>query len=250
MKKFYITVVFMIQCVSAQTNLVQVTGDRVSLRLSPSIDGELLNRAMEGEEFLALSASNGWQEVIAPEYISAWVSSSYISNNIVLANKLNVRTGPNKNYGILTVISKDDVIEDKEVFNDWVKIKPPENTSIWISKQYLRDVQPESIIEEKELLELQINLTQSISSINLDLDFSMEQNLEISYEGFLKPSYSGLYELLSINDEKICFIRGRKYQLEPLLNKRIYVRGKSYYIISSSFPVIQPDEIQVLDNDL
>lgn len=242
MKFFLISIIIFTICIKSESYHVQVTGDRVSLRLTPSQNGELLGRAMKGEKFIGIKSTNGWQEVEAPEYIPAWVSSNYISNNIVTANKLNVRIGPNRNYGVLTVISKGDIVKQKEIFNDWIKIYPPTNSSIWITKDYTEIYKSQNTIKEEELEKVTENLS-------LDLDASMQQGIEARYLGFVKNSYAGLYEMVSLEGKQLCLIRGRKYQLEPLIDKNIVISGKEYYILSSVLPVIQPELIEILENE-
>ena len=58
-----------------------------------------------------------------------------------------------------------------------------------------------------------------------------------------------MYEIISPEGKKICLIRGRKYQLEPLINKQLVISGKEYYILSSVLPVIQPELIEILENE-
>ena len=55
--------------------------------------------------------------------------------------------------------------------------------------------------------------------------------------------------MVSLEGKQLCLIRGRKYQLEPLIDKNIVISGKEYYILSSVLPVIQPELIEILENE-
>ena len=257
MKNIILLTLFLSFEVYSITNNVVVTGDRVSIRLSPSLDGELLDRAMFGDHFSSLTKSNGWQGIIAPSYIPAWIHSNYVSNNIILAKKLNVRVGPNRNYGVLTVLSKGEEIIEIEKFNDWIKISPPSNSVVWISNDYLSnivyhtdhdlEINHDSVSEE---LSEKVNFKgedSEIINLSFNLNADMEQGLFIELEGILSPSKYGIYKLINENNEDICFVRGRKYQLESLVNKRLLLSGKKYFIDDLELPILQPNNIKVLN---
>ena len=101
---------------------VRVTGDRVSLRGAPSLEGELLDRAMRGEEMIFYEQTNGWVAVQAPDSLDFWVAGEFIVNGIVQPNKLNVRSGPSKNYHVVAVVEGDDKLAVRGEFNTWLKI--------------------------------------------------------------------------------------------------------------------------------
>ena len=234
------------------SNDVVITGNRVSIRLSPSIKGELLDRAMLGDHFSSVTESNGWQGISAPDFISAWVHSDYVSNNIVLPKKLNVRVGPNKNYGVLAILSEGQEVNQIEVFNEWIKINPPSNSVVWISKDFVSNVinivKIESSEESNEILEEElIENTVITTNFSFDLNVNKEQGLLSEFQGRLSMSKYGLYKLTSENGEDICFIRGRKYQLEPLINNLLLLSGKKYFIDDLDLPILQPNTIKIIN---
>ena len=201
MKNIILLTLFLSFEVYSITNNVVVTGDRVSIRLSPTLDGELLDRAMLGDHFSSLTKSNGWQGIIAPSYIPAWVHSNYVSNNIILAKKLNVRVGPTEIMEFWQFYLKEEIIEI-EKFNDWIKISPPSNSVVWISNDYLSnivyhidhdlEINHDSVSEE---LSEKVNFKgedSEIINLSFNLNTDMEQGLFIELEGILSPSKYGI----------------------------------------------------------
>ena len=254
MKKIILLSLFLLLSFKSYStsNDVVITGNRVSIRLSPSIKGELLDRAMLGDHFSSVTESNGWQGISAPDFISAWVHSDYVSNNIVLPNKLNVRIGPNKNYGVLAILSEGQEVNQIEVFNEWIKINPPSNSVVWISKDFVSNVinivKIESSEESNEILEEElIENTVITTNFSFDLNVNKEQGLFSEFQGRLSMSKYGLYKLTSENGEDICFIRGRKYQLEPLINNLLLLSGKKYFIDDLELPILQPNTIKIIN---
>ena len=254
MKKIILLSLFLLLSFKSYStsNDVVITGNRVSIRLSPSIKGELLDRAMLGDHFSSVTESNGWQGISAPDFISAWVHSDYVSNNIVLPKKLNVRVGPNKNYGVLAILSEGQEVNQIEVFNEWIKINPPSNSVVWISKDFVSNVinivKIESSEESNEILEEElIENTVITTNFSFDLNVNKEQGLLSEFQGRLSMSKYGLYKLTSENGEDICFIRGRKYQLEPLINNLLLLSGKKYFIDDLDLPILQPNTIKIIN---
>ena len=254
MKKIILLSLFLLLSFKSYStsNDVVITGNRVSIRLSPSIKGELLDRAMLGDHFSSVTESNGWQGISTPDFISAWVHSDYVSNNIVLPNKLNVRIGPNKNYGVLAILSEGQEVSPIEVFNEWIKINPPSNSVVWISKDFVSNVinivKIESSEESNEILEEElIENTVITTNFSFDLNVNKEQGLLSEFQGRLSMSIYGLYKLTSENGEDICFIRGRKYQLEPLINNLLLLSGKKYFIDDLELPILQPNTIKIIN---
>tara|TARA_B100001989_G_C24477771_1_gene432767 strand:- start:129 stop:893 length:765 start_codon:yes stop_codon:yes gene_type:complete len=254
MKKIILLSLFLLLSFKSYStsNDVVITGNRVSIRLSPSIKGELLDRAMLGDHFSSVTVSNGWQGISAPDFISAWVHSDYVSNNIVLPKKLNVRIGPNKNYGVLAILSEGQEVNQIEVFNEWIKINPPSNSVVWISKDFVSNVinivKIESSEESNEILEEElIENTVITTNFSFDLNVNKEQGLLSEFQGRLSMSKYGLYKLTSENGEDICFIRGRKYQLEPLINNLLLLSGKKYFIDDLELPILQPNTIKIIN---
>ncbi|MEC7107967.1 MAG: SH3 domain-containing protein [Verrucomicrobiota bacterium] len=254
MKKIILLSLFLLLSFKSYStsNDVVITGNRVSIRLSPSIKGELLDRAMLGDHFSSVTESNGWQGISAPDFISAWVHSDYVSNNIVLPKKLNVRIGPNKNYGVLAILSEGQEVNQIEVFNEWIKINPPSNSVVWISKDFVSNVinivKIESSEESNEILEEElIENTVITTNFSFDLNVNKEQGLLSEFQGRLSMSKYGLYKLTSENGEDICFVRGRKYQLEPLINNLLLLSGKKYFIDDLDLPILQPNTIKIIN---
>ena len=253
MKKIILSLLLLSFKSFTMSNDVVITGNRVSIRLSPSIQGELLDRAMVGDHFSSVTESNGWQGITAPDFISAWVHSDYISNNIVLPKKLNVRIGPNKNYGVLTVLSEGQKINQLEIFNEWIKINPPSNSVVWISNDFVSNVvkivkiEPTKKpieIQEKELIGYD---NDNLISLSFNLKETKEQGLFSEFQGKLSVSKYGLYKFISENNEDVCFVRGRKYQLEPLINNLLLLSGKKYFIDDLELPILQPNTIKIIN---
>ncbi|MBN2684547.1 MAG: SH3 domain-containing protein [Pontiellaceae bacterium] len=252
---------------------VVVTGDRVSLRAAPSLNGDLLDRAMRGDELIYLSETNGWAGVQAPKTLDVWVLGEFIQDDAVLPEKLNVRSGPSLNYPVVAAVRKGDKVEIRSEFNGWVKIVPPEPCLVWISADYVERINPpveESTPEEiAEVPEENPELKpapeeetpdegvekkpeeEKLPPLLLEIDGSRVQQTMVTVYGVLRRANPGLYQLVLIEDEweePVCLIRGseaQKEELEKLLDHTLRVKGRRFWLKSTYLPLIQPSEIFV-----
>ena len=259
--------------VHAQTNEVlkiRVTGDRVSLRAKPDINGDLLERAMRGEEMVCIEKTNGWVAVQAPDSLDFWVAGEFVVNGVIQPEKLNVRSGPSLNYSVVAVLSKGDTVSLRGEFNDWLKIAPPPGSRVWISADFVEFIEPPKpepmieIIPEPELViepapEPQVvsstepepvveSASESLPPLILVMDKSKPQGKYDEIPGVLRRANPGLYKLVLIADgfeEPICLVRGKESQMERYLNRSMLLKGKVYWAKDIDLPIIQPEKIHL-----
>jgi len=245
---------------------VRVTGDRVSLRASPDLEGYLLDRVMRGEELVSLGETNGWVAVQAPETLDFWVSGEFVRNGVVQPDKLNVRAGPNLNYPVVAILNAGETLSLRGEFNTWLKIVPPPSSRVWISEDYVEFIQPpapEPVVEaapEPELME-EISPEPEVAAeteivpeqeqlppLMLVLDKAQKQGVYVEIPGVLRRANPGLYKLVLIDDgfeESICLVRGRESQMELYLNRSMLIKGKRYWAKDIDLPVVQPELIHL-----
>ena len=250
--------------VCAQSNIyprIKVTGDRVSLRAQPSVEGELLDRAMRGEEMPYIDQTNGWIAVQAPDSLNFWVSGDYVDDGKVLPKKLNVRSGPSQNYNVVTIALRDELLEVRGEFNGWLKIAPPKGSRVWISADYTEIIEapkpkvvpaPEPVPEPEPVVEAEPVVEEKAEAapepLMLVLDDSKPQGKVDRIPGVLRRANPGLYKLVLVVDgmeEPICLVRGKESQMERYLNRTLLIEGPLYWVKDVDLPVIQPSKIHL-----
>lgn len=252
--KFIVLLFTGVAMAGAQTNdvvKVRVTGDRVSLRARPSLDGDLLDRAMRGEEMVEFETTNGWTAVQAPDSLDFWVSGEFLQNGVVQPKKLNVRSGPSQNYTVVAVVTRGDALALRGEFNSWMKIAPPQGSRVWISTNFVEKVEPpkpvsqdvSATLAKKPIEQPPVELPPLI----LELDKTKMQGVYEEIPGILRRANPGLYKLVYVSDsieEPICLVRGNERQLEGFLNRSILIKGKKYWAKGVNLPVLRPEIIQ------
>ncbi|HEY5621891.1 MAG TPA: SH3 domain-containing protein [Pontiella sp.] len=261
--KYILLLCAVVTTACAQTNVavrVRVTGDNVSLRAKPGLQGELLERAMRGEELIYCGETNGWVAVQMPVAVDCWVSAEYIQEGAVEPGKLNVRSGPSLNYSVVGVLTRGDKVEVRDEFNGWLKIVPPAGSRVWISADYVEKIeQPEPEIVPDPVPEPEGEpappadevggIDKSLPTLVLDkLDESKPQGREKRLSGVLRRANPGLYRLVlpeESMEESICLVRGSEAQLNELLSRYITVEGRIYWAENVDLPVIVPAKIYI-----
>ena len=119
--------------------LVEVTGDRVSVRAAPELNAVLLTRATMDEQLVLCDNTNReWVGVLPPERVDCWVHSEFLEAGRVIPPRLNIRSGPSLNHTVVGVVRSGKELAIRGEIGGWVKIAPPEETVAWISRQYCR----------------------------------------------------------------------------------------------------------------
>ena len=148
--------------------------------------------------------------------MDAWVSESYLTNGVVIPNRLNVRSGPNRNYAVLTVVEEGTKLEELDRFHEWVcVVAPPEGSRVWIHVDYTESVPSEvgELVEEPRMIASKAVALDDVELVlpvlPLELDTYQDQGLEQTFVGRLDRANPGLYRLLSAEDQVLCLVRGR-----------------------------------------
>lgn len=117
--------------------MVEVTGDRVSLRAAPARAGSLLGKAELGEKLVLIDHTNPrWVGVLPPDRVDLWVHSGFVDDATVVPARLNIRAGPSLSHPVVGVLHKGVQLTVRGEIGGWAKIAPPPESVIWISRRF------------------------------------------------------------------------------------------------------------------
>lgn len=253
---------------------VTVIGDRVSLRAAPNITAVLLDRAMSGDELVLKNNENpDWVGVVPPESVDLWLSSAYVENGKVVPNKLNVRSGPSFNHGVVGVLLKGTEVTVRREITDWVQIAPTAATTVWISRKYVDVDLPEpeliyisgheaavmveesgpavAVVAEPSVEEVLKAATSNAPEIPAQLvkDTSKEQGRVGSFSGLLLPTNTDLYRLvdLKVKSITVCYVMGNADQMQAFAQLPLELAGNIHWARGLTLPIIVPTKIKIID---
>lgn len=265
--------------VAAAEYAVQVTGSRVNLRAKPTTSVETVGQVEYGDLLFAKSLGTDWVELVPPESVAIWVSRDFIRDGVVTADTLNLRSGPGVNYSVVGELVRNSTVEVGEEFGEWLRIAPPQQASVWISRDYVKEVTPlasgsAAVVElpalpvtdlsmekaeDPELLlsDEDVAETPQLSAILRPVPSDMRliplqgQGEAVVVKGHLKksgfafrpPSRFRLLGKTESSDHMVCYVRGNEEQLRELLNSPMAIHGRQYWVHDSKYPVVIPDKI-------
>lgn len=149
---FYVTILslFALTSVTANTNQApktqkfhaftgKITGNKVRLRCGSDLDSHIIKQLNKNELVLVAKDADDFWGVKPPSKIKAYVFRSYILDNTVEANRVNLRLAPNVDAPIIGQLHAGDKIQGSVCSDDhkWLEIAPPDNVYFYIAKEYV-----------------------------------------------------------------------------------------------------------------
>jgi hypothetical protein len=124
---------------SFQSYTGKVTGNKVRLRINPDLESYIIKELKKNELFLVLGEENDFWAIKPQSKTKGYVFRSYVIDNTVEAERVNIRLSPDKEAPIIGKLQIGDKIVNKicEKNNKWLEINLPKNVKFYISKTYV-----------------------------------------------------------------------------------------------------------------
>jgi hypothetical protein len=120
-----------------------VKGNRINVRGQPNTGSEVVTQFKQGEKLLVLEEivhpkpAKGepakWLRVALPANTPVWVNTLFITNGVVAAPRLNIRSGPGENFSVLGRITRGTQLKELRRNGDWLEIEAPANTFAYVA---------------------------------------------------------------------------------------------------------------------
>lgn len=120
----------------------KVKGKKVRLRVKADLDSPVV-RELGKNELLSVVAEKGdFWAVQAPAGTKAYVFRSFVLDNVIEGNRVNVRLEPNTEAPIISHLNAGDKIQGSicPSNNKWLEIAAPASTRFYVSKGYLENI--------------------------------------------------------------------------------------------------------------
>ncbi|GAA0101722.1 hypothetical protein UT300012_24370 [Paraclostridium bifermentans] len=210
---------------------VKVTATKLNVRSGAGTGYRVVSQVSNGQALEKLAvASNGWVKVKLANGTVGWVSGEFVtatgnpnagaedvkpaSGTVkVTATRLNVRSGAGTEHGVITQVSKDDVLTlVAKHSNGWVKVKLANGTEGWVSGKYVvnyekpeeKPVKPSEVNSvpvvkiENSVIELTVGDKWSNDMVKFtatDKEDTEAKALTIKVEGNVDTSKAGDYQV-------------------------------------------------------
>jgi len=259
-----------------------VQADNVNLRAKPDMDSEVVGQLNYDSTVIAVQLIEDWVQIEAPAQIDLWIHGDMLAGDKVKKTRVNVRTGPGINYSVMGSLNRNEGVVRRGEFNEWVKIAPPRDTRVWIHRQFLKILKPETPGEpaatEAELTntalaeplpgeaeEPEVKVIQPVKEaikkpappapskydlIPLEGQGSVVRQIG-RLESYLIASESpSKYFLVNPSTGKtVCFLDSDFPPIKKYKHKRVIVQGYQYWLQGENIPVIVPQAIVEINKD-
>jgi hypothetical protein len=121
----------------------KIKGRKVRMRLRPDLDSRIIKELSKNELVMIVGEKGDFWAVQAPAGTKAYIFRSFVLDNVVEGNRVNVRLEPSLDAPVIGHMSAGDKIENPTISPinpKWFEIAPPSQTRFYIAKEYVEYV--------------------------------------------------------------------------------------------------------------
>lgn len=200
----------------------KVAASKVRLRLKPDLDSHILRQVNKNELLLVVGEEGDFYAVEPPKDTKGFVFRSYILDDKVEAQRVNVRLEPHVDAPIIGQLHTGDTVKGQPcaLNHKWLAIAPPKGTRFYVSKEYLVQAGGPDYIVTMERRKAQVEEILNSAFLMAETECKKpyeEMSLQPVSEKFqtILRSFSDFPEALSQAKEALALLK------ETYLNKKI-----------------------------
>ncbi len=120
----------------------KVKGKKVRLRANADLDSRVVKELERGEMISIVGEKGDFYAVEAPENVKAYVFRSFVLDNVIEANRVNVRLEPDLEAPVISHLNSGDKIQGSICPSNskWLEIAPPAQTRFYVAKEYIDNI--------------------------------------------------------------------------------------------------------------
>ena len=118
----------------------RIKAKKVRIRLEADVDSRIIKEVQKDELISILGEKEDFWAVSPPKETKAYVFRSFVLDNVVEGNRVNVRLEPHLEAPVIAHLNSGDRLENAAISpinGKWLEITPPEATRFYIAKEYV-----------------------------------------------------------------------------------------------------------------
>lgn len=117
----------------------KVLANKVRIRAKADVDGHIIRQVNKNDLLLVIGEEGDFFAVQPPKDTKAYVFRSYVLDDIVEANRVNVRLEPHVDAPIIAQLQAGDKIQAQvcSMNHKWLEIAPPSSARFYVSKEFI-----------------------------------------------------------------------------------------------------------------
>jgi len=151
----------------------KITRNKVRMRLKPSLDSVVLRELEKDNLLVIVSEDEDFYGIQAPTDIKAYVYRTFILDNVVEGNHVNVRLEPNVDAPVIMQLNAGETITGNisPLHSKWLEISIPKSTPFFVAKDFVEKIGEPSLVEtitkRRENANLLLESTYQVAQVEL-----------------------------------------------------------------------------------
>ena len=169
----------------------KVTKNKVRMRYQPNLESPILQELNEGTLLVVIGESDEFYTIQPPSGVKAYVFRTFILDNVVEGNRVNIRLEPNLEAPVIGQLNSGDHVNGtvSSLNSKWLEIAVPSTTCFYIAKEYIDKIGGPHMIaaleKRREEVTRLINSTYLLSQTEMQKTFP-EIHFELISENYNK----------------------------------------------------------------
>jgi hypothetical protein len=120
----------------------KITKNKVRLRILPDLDSKILKELNRDDLYIVVGEDNDFYAVQAPKGMKAFVFRTFVLDNVVESNHVNIRLEPNLEAPVVGQLNNGDLIDGKisPLNSKWLEFTPPSSVKFYVAKEYVENI--------------------------------------------------------------------------------------------------------------
>ncbi|MDR3623745.1 MAG: SH3 domain-containing protein [Chlamydiales bacterium] len=207
----------------------KIVGSRVRMRAGPDLDSAIIQEFTKEDLIIVKGEENGFYSIETPKGIKGYVFRSYILDNIVEANKVNIRLEPALDAPIVGQLLSGQHIEGtiSKINPKWLEIELPKTTRFFVAKEYVQSVGKPELLETLQKRKNDVN-----SLLNNAYTFSqneMRKPFDLIQIGLIQNQFQNIIKNYTDFPEQVTKAKETLQLIQEtyLQNKIVYLESKN-----------------------
>lgn len=206
----------------------KITRNKVRMRLQPSLEAPILSELSRDDLLSVVGENEEFYAILPPKETKAYVYRTYVLDNVVEGNRVNVRLEPALEAPVIGQLNNGDRIEGNvsPLNSKWLEIAPPSSTRFYVCKEYVEKIGSPAMLAQLEKRRTEVSallssahlisdneLQKTYLEINLDAAISNLNTVVKQYQDFPKHVERAKNLLASIQEnylqKKIAYLEAK-----------------------------------------
>ncbi len=130
----------------------RITGNQVRVRLEPNVESPILREINQDELVVVTDANNDFYAIQPPTGTKAFVYRTYVIDDVVEGNRVNVRAAPDLESPIIAQLNKGDKVEGhvSPLNNKWLQIHLPASVRFYVAAEFVEKIGDANMVAKLE----------------------------------------------------------------------------------------------------